>query len=123
MLKLFVYIVPLCFLLFMSGGAAWAENADSSTVAPYLKVLDRNPNDQEALRAVGFHYLGLGNNVEARKYGRRLLEVGEKTVRMLSYTVTSFSDLPTSNPATAPKVMSTWKWHGTWQSACRTTRR
>lgn len=100
MLKLFVYIVPLCFLLFMSGGAAWAENADSSTVAPYLKVLDRNPNDQEALWAVGFHYLGLGNNAEARKYGRRLLEVGEKDcpyAELYGHLILGLADIESRN--------------------------
>lgn len=57
---------------------ARAENSDSSLVEAYLETLKHTPDDKEALHAIAFHYLNLGNCTEARKYGERLLALGER---------------------------------------------
>ena len=53
--------------------------ADSDTVGEWLQVLENDPNDKTALKAVAFYYLNIGEYGRAREYGRRLLNIGESS--------------------------------------------
>lgn len=70
----------LCFFILIIGTLmpSFAMDVDSSRVDSCLDALARNPDDKEALCTIAFHNHNLGNNKEARKYGRRLLELGEQ---------------------------------------------
>lgn len=57
--------------------AAGARETDADTVKPYQEALARDPDDKDALRAVGVYYLQHGEFGEAEKCGQHLLRMGE----------------------------------------------
>lgn len=48
------------------------------TMGRHLEMLQRDPDNKELIKLVGFGYLNIGNYVEARKYGERLMELAER---------------------------------------------
>ena len=62
-------------MLWGAGVPVAAKVTDADTVKPYFEMLSRDPDDKEALRAVGFYHLNLGDYEEARRCGRRLLDL------------------------------------------------
>lgn len=60
-----------------------ADGKDSvgsrDTIEDYLRALENNPNDKELLKAIAFHYMNVGDNVNANRYARRLLDLGRVT--------------------------------------------
>lgn len=57
--------------------AAGARETDADTVKPYQEALARDPDDKDALRAVGVYYLRHGESGKAEKCGQHLLRMGE----------------------------------------------
>lgn len=51
----------------------------SDSLESRLKYLGEHPDDKEAIRDVAFLYMNVGNYTEARKYGRRLLDMAKAT--------------------------------------------
>lgn len=78
MRRLFIFIHVWLWLLWGVALSAHAENKDSSAIEDYLETLKHAPDDKETLHAIAFHYLNLGNCTEAKKYGKRLLELGKR---------------------------------------------
>ena len=72
-------IISLLVILIVSPRVAADSIKGIDTVEYNLGILAKDPDNRDALKALAFHYLNLGNNGEARKYGERLLELGEKT--------------------------------------------
>ena len=74
------FIILLMLLLPMGapGVAVCADEADSDTLQPYLQALRSDPDNAEALRAMGLHLLHHAAYDEARHYGLRLLSLGER---------------------------------------------
>ncbi|MDE6074302.1 MAG: helix-turn-helix domain-containing protein [Muribaculaceae bacterium] len=72
-------IISLLVILIVSPPVAADSIKGIDTVEYNLGILAKDPDNRDALKALAFHYLNLGNNGEARKYGERLLELGEKT--------------------------------------------
>ena len=74
------FIITLILLLptGVSGTAFCAGEADGDTLQPYLQALRSDPDNAEALRAMGLHLLHHAAYDEARHYGLRLLSLGER---------------------------------------------
>lgn len=72
-------IISLLVTLIVSPRIAADSIKGIDTVEYNLGILAKDPDNKEALKALAFHYLNLGNYVEARKYGERLVALGEKT--------------------------------------------
>lgn len=74
------FIITLILLLptGLSGTAFCAGEADGDTLQPYLQTLRADPDNAGALRAMGLHLLHHADYEEARKYGLRLLSLGER---------------------------------------------
>lgn len=58
-----------------------ADNAADGrdTIEEYLRALDSNPNDKNLLKTIAYHYMNIGDDANTRKYGERLLALGEAT--------------------------------------------
>lgn len=67
--------ITVLILLFPAG--VRADISDS--LESRLMYLGEHPDDKEAIRDVAFLYMNVGNFSEARKYGRRLLDMAKTT--------------------------------------------
>lgn len=74
----FIIILILLLPTGVSGTAFCAGEADGDTLQPYLQTLRADPDNAGALRAMGLHLLHHADYEEARKYGLRLLSLGER---------------------------------------------
>lgn len=73
MLRRFLILLVMLVMVWAAG----ARETDADTVKPYQEALARDPDDKDALRAVGVYYLQHGEFGEAEKCGQHLLRMGE----------------------------------------------
>ncbi len=71
-----ILLFMLCWAIPLMTVADSITGAD--TIKRHLAILDKDPDNKEAIKAIAFHYLNVGNNLESMKYGKRLMELAEK---------------------------------------------
>lgn len=75
----FARIFVTLILLFAIKPATMADSITGvDTVKKHLATLQSDPDNKEAVKAVAFHYLNIGDNKEAEKYGKHLIELAKK---------------------------------------------
>lgn len=75
----FVRILFTLVLLFAMKPAAGTDSiTGADTVKKHLETLQKDPDNKEAIKAVAFHYLNIGDNMEADKYGKKLIALAQK---------------------------------------------
>lgn len=76
--KFFITLL-LSFAAFCASFQTYADTVPKpDTISKYLEVLEKKPDDKESLKAVGYHFMTLGNDKETKKYADKLLKIAKK---------------------------------------------